>query len=128
VEAYGQEGCCAWLCLGNRGHGGEEERFNVLAFWADPAIRTTFPVRERVFESVFAAVNHEATCESMFSVAGQLYSNSRSDMSVKQLCEAVMCASGEKRCPTSAAEVQRAYKKMKRDRAAAEGASSSSST
>lgn len=104
----------------------KKKKFNVLAFWADPTISSKFAIRERVFKTVYAAVNHEATSESTFSVAGRHYSKSRSDMSVKQLCEAVVCVSGEKRRSTSATDVQRAYKQMKRDRAAAASSSSSS--
>ena len=38
----------------------KKARFNIMVFWAAPAIQKKFPAHFRVFKQVFAAINHEA--------------------------------------------------------------------
>ena len=103
-------------------------RFNIMVFWAAPAIQKKFPARFRVFKRVFAAINHEANVEGIFSIAGRSFSKSRTDIGSQQLCESIECASGEKRRRTNATEIQAAYKQLKRDRLRHAASSSHSSS
>jgi hypothetical protein len=102
-------------------------RFNIMVFWAAPSIQKKFPARFRVFKRVFAAINHEANVEGIFSIAGRNLSKSRTDISSQQFCEGIECASGEKRRRTNAMEIQVAYKQLKRDRLRHAASSSHSS-
>ena len=103
-------------------------RFNIMVFWAAPAIQKKFPARFRVFKRVFAAINHEANVEGIFSIAGKSFSKSRTDIGSQQLCESIECTSGEKRRRTNATEIQAAYKQLKRDRLRQAASSSHSSS
>lgn len=94
----------------------KSSRFNILVFWAAPAIQKKFPARFRVFKRVFAAINHEANVEGIFSIAGKSFSKSRTDIGSQQLCESIECTSGEKQRRTDAKEIHDANKQLKRDR------------
>ena len=94
----------------------KKARFNIMVFWAAPAIQKKFPAHFRVLKQVFAAINHEAIVEGIFSTAGRNFSKSRADIGSQQFCEGIECASGEKRGRTDANEIQAAYKQLKRDR------------
>ena len=94
----------------------KKARFNIMVFWAAPAIQKKFPAHFRVLKQVFAAINHEAIVEGIFSTAGRNISKSRTDIGSQQFCEGIECASGEKRGRTDANEIQAAYKQLKRDR------------
>jgi hypothetical protein len=94
----------------------KKARFNIMVFWAAPAIQKKFPAHFRVFKQVIAAINHEANVEGLFSTAGRNFSKSRTDIGSQHFCEGIECASGEKRGRTDAKEIQAAYKQRKRYR------------
>ena len=96
--------------------------FDPMFFWANPGMVKKYPRRARVFKGSFAGVGAEATSESTFSVAGRAFNKSRTDIAPGQLCNSVVCLSGEKRSPTDATVVQASYKKMKARRVAAAAA------
>ena len=106
----------------------KKARFNIMVFWAAPAIQKKFPAHFRVFKQVFAAINHEANVEGIFSTAGRNFSKSRTDIGSQQFCEGIECASGEKRRRTDAKEIQAAYKQLKRDQLRHASSSSYSSS
>jgi len=91
-----------------------------------------YPGRGRVFKANYAGVGQEATSESTFSEAGRAFTPSRTDIDPRQLCNSIVCHSGEKRRTTEAPEVQAAYKKMKTvgvaERAAAKEAAEETET
>ena len=112
---------------------GGNKSFRILVFWANPIIRRKYRLRARVFLGVFAAVAHEATSESTFSYSGRAFNNKRTSMDPQQLCDSVVCVSGEKRRASSSGEIKEAYSNMKRARlvkatAAVSSSSSSSSS
>ena len=86
--------------------------FDPMFFWANPGMVKKYPCRARVFKGSFAGVGAEATSESSFSIAGRAFSKSRTDINPGQLCNSIVCLSGEKRRPTDAAAVQASYKEM----------------
>ena len=86
--------------------------FDPMFFWANPGMLKKYPCRARVFKGSYSGVGAEATSESTFSVAGRAYTKSRTDIAPEQLCNSVVCLSGEKRRPTDATDVQASYKKM----------------
>jgi hypothetical protein len=105
-------------------------KFNVLVFWANPLIKAKFRARFRVFLGNFAAINHEATSESTFSEAGRAFTKSRTSLDPQQLCDHVVCCSGERSAPTSSDDVLAMYKKIaaeKLARKAAAGAAAAES-
>jgi len=106
----------------------KKARFNIMVFWAAQAIQKKFPACFRGFKRVFAAINHEANVEGIFSIAGSNFSKSRTDIGSQQFCEGIECASGEKRRRTDAMEIQAAYKQLKRDRLRHVSSSSHSSS
>jgi hypothetical protein len=85
----------------------------VLVFWANPLIRAKFPGRARVFNAVFAAITHEATSESTFSGAGRAFNKQRTRLGVGQLCDTVVCVSGEKLNPTKSTDVWPSFEELK---------------
>ena len=87
-------------------------KFNVLVVWANTLIRSKFRIRFRVFLGNFAAINHEATSECTFSEAGRAYTKGRTSLDPQQLCDHVVCCSGERSVPTSSANVLAMYKKI----------------
>lgn len=104
----------------------QKRDFDVMVFYADPVIMEKYPIRFRLFKQTYSAICHEGTSESTFSDAGRHYNKYRSVVDAGTLSEAVECVSGEKRLPTSCADIQKAYKKMKRDRVASAAAEASS--
>ena len=84
----------------------------MLDFWANPLIKAKFRLRFRVFLGNFAAINHEATSESTFSEAGRAFTKSRTSLDPQQLCDHVVCCSGERSAPTSSDDVLAMYKKI----------------
>jgi len=72
----------------------KKARFNIMVFWAAPAIQKKFPAHFRVFKQVIAAINHEAIVEGLFSTAGRNFSKSRTDIGSQHFCEGIECASG----------------------------------
>ena len=97
-------------------------KFNVLVFWANPLIKAKFRARFRVFLGNFAAINHEATSESTFSEAGRAFTKSRTSLDPQQLCDHVVCCSGERSVPTASENFLAMYERIAAEKLARKAA------
>ena len=103
----------------------QSQKFDMMVFYANEGTMKKFPVRSYMFKGVAAAICHEGTSETTFSEADRHFSKTRTDVSSQSLCQGLMCKSGEKRRPTAAIDIQKAYKKLKKDRLAQKSAAAS---
>ena len=79
-----------------------------------------------MFKGAAAAICHEGTSETTFSEAGRHFAKTRTDVNSETLCRGLMCKFGEKRRPTAVVDIQKAHKKLKRDRSARKSAGAAS--
>ena len=105
----------------------QRRKFDMMVFYANGETIKKFPVRSYMFKGVAAAICHEGTSETTFSEAGRHFAKTRTDVNSQTLCQGLMCKSGEKRRPTAATDIQKAYKKVKRDRLAQKSAAAAAS-
>ena len=105
----------------------KSQKFDMMVFYANELAMKKFPVRSYMFKGVAAAICHEGTSETTFSEADRNFSKTRTDVSSQSLCQGLMCKSGEKRRPTAAIDIQKAYKKLKKDRLAQKSAAAAAS-
>ena len=93
-------------------------KFGMTIFYANGGAAKKYLARSFMFKGVAASICPEGTSETAFSETSRHFDKTRTDVNSEALCQGSICKSGEKRRQTAAIDIQKVYRKLKRDRLA----------